>query len=583
MSFTNYSIAQEVLKAITDLGYTQPTAIQERTLPLALEGKDVVAKAQTGSGKTAAFLVPVLTKLIENPKAKALVLVPVRELGEQVRVESKKLANYTNIQSALICGGKAYSKQIDDASKSRIIIATPGRLIDLLESKQLKNFAPEFLVIDEADRMLDMGFIDDVKKILAFFPGDRQTLLFSATFPREIQRLTGPFMNNPEIVEVEGASRTNEDITQYYSVVRAEERLDALIRVMEVSDSSKIIVFSNTKIEADEISRALNEKGTHCLVLHGDTAQRDREKIMRSFKVGPARVLVATDIAARGLDIKEIGLVINYHIPRDTDTYVHRIGRTGRAGEKGSSISLVSPGEIRRIQMLKRSVKANIQFLKVPGHVEVKKHWAKSFTEKVASQEISPFASELASQLDEQFGGYEALEKVCQLFLGQYQLSGPDQLGFQTPPADDQGGGGRGGAGRSGGYAGRGGGSGGGRRDYGGDRGGRGGYGGDRSERGGERSGDRAASGGGRRFSSDRSGRSEGRGEYTERPRRTEGRFEGRSEGAARDADGFRKSSGGGAGRSAAGGAGSSRRAVDKDFQIGGGDKRPAKTSSKKA
>jgi ATP-dependent RNA helicase DeaD len=176
MSFTNYSIAQEVLKAITDLGYTQPTAIQERTLPLALEGKDVVAKAQTGSGKTAAFLVPVLTKLIENPKAKALVLVPVRELGEQVRVESKKLANYTNIQSALICGGKAYSKQIDDASKSRIIIATPGRLIDLLESKQLKNFAPEFLVIDEADRMLDMGFIDDVKKILAFFPGDRQTL-----------------------------------------------------------------------------------------------------------------------------------------------------------------------------------------------------------------------------------------------------------------------------------------------------------------------------------------------------------------------------------------------------------------------
>ncbi|MFP5519868.1 MAG: DEAD/DEAH box helicase [Bdellovibrionia bacterium] len=496
MLFEQLPLSSLILKSLVKQGFSAATPIQAQAIPVIMEGSDLVAKAQTGSGKTGAYLIPLMSKLAEDREARILILVPVRELAEQVKTEVEKLGSAARLKTAVITGGKSYRWQIKDTEEAQVIVATPGRLLDLMDSGSLPEFEPSTLVIDEADRMLDMGFIDDVKKILQYFSAPKQTLLFSATYPREIMNLVKNFMKEPVTVEVAQESKTNLDITQRYAVVPYQDKEAALIRLLEARSSDKIIVFSNTKKGADELGHSLHSIGITNLILHGDTEQKNREKVIRSFKSGHARVLIATDIAARGLDIKDIGLVINYDVPKDFDTYVHRIGRTGRAGAKGEAISLVEPGEIRTFFSLQRVVKAKVEFITVPNHADLMKSWEEDLFAKMDTQQPDNLARKAASMIMKSENLEQDLARLIQMVLGSKVLRGADKIGFTTPPKEES-------KPTSGGRfdrpsSGRGSSRGGGRSSY---RG---------SDRGGERSSDRGGERGGYRSSE----RSEDRGGY---------------------------------------------------------------------
>lgn len=437
MLFEQLPLSNLIQKSLAQQGFTSATPIQTQAIPVVLEGSDLVAKAQTGSGKTGAYLIPLMSRLAENRDERVMILVPVRELAEQVKQEVEKLGAAARLKTAVITGGKSYRWQIKDTEQAQIIVATPGRLLDLMDSGSLPEFEPSCLVIDEADRMLDMGFIDDVKKILKYFEGEKQTLLFSATYPREIMNLVKNFMKDPVNVEVAQESKTNLDITQRYAVVAEMDKEAALIRLLEAKSFDKVIVFSNTKKGADELGHAMHSIGVSNMVLHGDTEQKNREKVIRSFKSGHVRVLIATDIAARGLDIKDIGLVINFDVPKDFDTYVHRIGRTGRAGAKGEAITLVEPGEIRTFFSLQRVVKAKVEFISIPNHADLMKAWEDDFFSKLGNQVPDNLARKIASIIVRSEDVEQDLAKLVQMVLGAKILRGADKIGFVTPPKEE--------------------------------------------------------------------------------------------------------------------------------------------------
>lgn len=437
MLFETLPLSQIIQKSLAQQGFTAPTPIQTQAIPVVLDGSDLVARAQTGSGKTGAYLIPLMSRLSENRDERILVLVPVRELAEQVKQEVEKLGSAACLKTAVITGGKSYRWQIKDTEQAQVIVATPGRLLDLMDSGSLPEFEPSTLVIDEADRMLDMGFIDDVKKILEYFKGERQTLLFSATYPREIMNLVKNFMKDPVNVEVAQESKTNLDITQRYAVVARMDKEAALIRLLEAKSADKVIVFTNTKKGADDLGHELHGIGITNLVLHGDTEQKNREKVIRAFKSGHARVMIATDIAARGLDIKDIGLVINFDVPKDFDTYVHRIGRTGRAGAKGEAISLVEPGAIRNFFSLQRVVKAKVEFITIPNHADLMKTWEEDLFSSVEAQQPDNLARKAAAVIAQSDDVEQEIAKLVQLVLGTKVLRGADKIGFVTPPKEE--------------------------------------------------------------------------------------------------------------------------------------------------
>lgn len=437
MKFSELSLFPSIQKSLEKQGFENATPIQEQAIPVILEGSDLVAKAQTGSGKTGAYLIPLMSQLAEDRERRIIILVPVRELAEQVKQEVEKLGSAARFKTAVITGGKSYRWQIQDTEQAQIVVATPGRLLDLMDSGSLPEFVPSTLIIDEADRMLDMGFIDDVKKILQFFSNEKQTLLFSATYPREIMNLVKNFMKSPVNVEVAQESKTNLDVKQTYAVVPYSEKEAALIRLLEARSVDKVIVFTNTKKGADELGHSLHSIGISNLILHGDTEQKNREKVIRSFKSGHARVLVATDIAARGLDIKDIGLVVNFDVPKDFDTYVHRIGRTGRAGAKGEAISLVEPGEIRTFFSLQRVVKSKVEFVTIPTHSDLMKAWESDLYARVEAQQPDNLARKIASVLAQSENVEQDLAKLVQLVLGTKVLRGADLIGFKTPPKEE--------------------------------------------------------------------------------------------------------------------------------------------------
>ncbi len=370
LGFKDLGLAPELLKALTDSGYTTPTPIQAQAIPVALVGADLMAGAQTGTGKTAAFALPLLQKLLPHANngaspakhpVRALILTPTRELAIQVEESVKAYAKHTPLRSLVVYGGVDIRTQTPHLKTGvEVLVATPGRLLDHIEQKTVQLNQVQILVLDEADRMLDMGFMPDLKRILALLPKQRQNLMFSATFSNEIKRLADDFLTKPQLIEVARSNATNDNVTQKVYQVAQSDKEALLIQLLKAAEAKQVIIFTKTKITASRLSRSLEREGIAADAIHGDKTQQERIKALDAFKAGTCTALVATDVAARGLDITELPMVINYEIPSAPEDYVHRIGRTGRAGASGIAISFVSPEEDKYIVEIEKLIKRQI-------------------------------------------------------------------------------------------------------------------------------------------------------------------------------------------------------------------------------
>ncbi len=359
-TFDSFGLAEPILRAVTELGYREPTPIQEQAIPVVLQGRDVMGAAQTGTGKTAGFALPILQRLMAHANTsasparhpvRALILAPTRELADQIHENVRQYAQYTGLRSAVVFGGVDIKPQIAALRRGcEVLIATPGRLLDHMGQKTVTLAQADLLVLDEADRMLDMGFLPDIQRILHALPDRRQNLMFSATFSGEIRKLANTFLNDPVVIEVARRNATAENVEQQvYRVADLESKRAAVARLVRDRALSQVIVFTNTKIGAGRLARQLERDGLNAAAIHGDKSQQERLATLEAFKKGEIVVLVATDVAARGLDIVELPAVINYDLPYNAEDYVHRIGRTGRAGASGLALSLMTAGDERSL------------------------------------------------------------------------------------------------------------------------------------------------------------------------------------------------------------------------------------------
>jgi ATP-dependent RNA helicase RhlE len=368
MSFQEMGLMDAVVHGVQSLGFVEPTPVQERCIPLILQGRDVIGSAQTGTGKTAAFALPILSRLKERRGPRCLVLEPTRELALQVETAFQYYARFTEIEIGVVYGGVGYDRQkkliqfgVD------VVVATPGRLLDLQQQGLLRLDQIEILVLDEVDRMLDMGFLPDVKKIVQLCPTDRQTLLFSATIPPEIESLSSWVLRDPEIVEIGVRRAVAETVTHAFYPVAAAQKFDLLVSLLEQTHYESVIVFTRTKQAADEISDRLKALRHSVTVLHSDRKQSERTAALAGFKSGKYEVLVATDIAARGLDIAGVTHVMNYDIPLHPEDYVHRIGRTGRAEQAGDAFTLVTAEELKAMTDIEKYINQKVPRLRLDG------------------------------------------------------------------------------------------------------------------------------------------------------------------------------------------------------------------------
>ena len=349
MGFSTFGLSDHVIKGVQAAGYTTPTPIQSLAIGLAVEGKDVIGRAQTGTGKTAAFVLPILHRLAGAPAPtkrvlpRALVLTPTRELAQQIHDAVTAYGKFLTLRTVVVYGGVSMDNQLKLLRRGAdIVIATPGRLLDHMQRRSIDLSAIRILVLDEADRMLDMGFIKDVRQIISAVPKERQTMLFSATISREIQSLAADILHDPHVVEAGESRSPVETITQHFYAAAQQTKMDLLFHALEIEKMESVLVFSRTKHGADKISRRLEHKGVKAVAIHSNRTQSQRQRALDGFKLGQYRVLVATDIAARGIDVDGISHVINYDIPQYAEDYIHRIGRTGRAGATGDAITFVS-------------------------------------------------------------------------------------------------------------------------------------------------------------------------------------------------------------------------------------------------
>jgi len=374
MTFEDLNLISPILKALMDVNYTTPTDIQASAIPLVLNREDVIGSAQTGTGKTAAFAIPMLQHLYNDQqnksgkrKVQALVVTPTRELAIQIGESFTGYGKYTNIKNTVIFGGVSQGSQTNALRGGvDILVATPGRLLDLMNQGFISLQDVKYFVLDEADRMLDMGFIHDIKKIIAKLPQERQSLFFSATMPKSIVALSHQILRNPKKVAVSPVSSTAETIQQYLYTTNKPDKNNLLLYILEDPDLEQVLLFSRTKHGADKIVRNLHKKKIQAAAIHGNKSQNQRQKALKDFKDGKKRVLVATDIAARGIDIDQLRYVINYDIPNVSETYVHRIGRCGRAGEEGISISICEPEENAYIADIEKLTRQKIEV--ISGH-----------------------------------------------------------------------------------------------------------------------------------------------------------------------------------------------------------------------
>ncbi|TMI03772.1 MAG: DEAD/DEAH box helicase [Betaproteobacteria bacterium] len=376
-SFEQLGLLPALLRAVAEQGYTQPTPIQAQAIPVVLAGRDLLGAAQTGTGKTAGFTLPLLQKLVEKANTshsparhpvRALIITPTRELAAQVEESVRTYGKYTSLKSALVYGGVGMQPQVDALRRGvDILVATPGRLLDHVQQKTADLRQVQILVLDEADRMLDMGFIHDIRRILALLPAQRQNLLFSATFPEEIRKLAASFMRNPATVEVARRNTPAELVAQVAYPVQADQKRSLLAHLVKSNDWRQVLVFVRTKHGANRLAQQLLREGIEADAIHGNKAQSARTRTLAQFKAGSLRVLVATDIAARGLDIEALPHVVNYDMPHVAEDYVHRIGRTGRAGVEGEAVSLVSPEERPLLAAIERLMNRKVESRAVTG------------------------------------------------------------------------------------------------------------------------------------------------------------------------------------------------------------------------
>ncbi|MCA3824312.1 MAG: DEAD/DEAH box helicase [Burkholderia sp.] len=364
-TFSDLTLSSVLKGNLAKHGFVTPTPVQSQAIPPALEGKDLVATAQTGTGKTLAFVLPLLERLLKNKAAKgsqALILSPTRELAVQISETFNKLSPGTGIRAAVVVGGLSERPQLADIKRGvQVIIATPGRLSDFIERRLVRLDSINLLILDEADRMLDMGFLPDLQRILNLLPKDRQTLLFSATFSGEIKKLASTYLRNPQTIEVARSNSTNANVTQIVYDVAEGDKQAAVVQLLRDRALKQVIVFCNSKIGASRLARNLERDGVVASAIHGDKTQLERMQALDAFKRGEIEALVATDVAARGLDIAELPAVINFDLPFSAEDYVHRIGRTGRAGATGDALSLCSPNERKQLADIEKLIKRPLE------------------------------------------------------------------------------------------------------------------------------------------------------------------------------------------------------------------------------
>lgn len=392
MKFEDLGLLPELLQAVAATGYTEPTPIQVQAIPVILQGKDILGGAQTGTGKTAGFTLPMLQRLARHASAsssparhpvRALILTPTRELAMQVYESVKTYSKFLPLRAICLYGGVDIRPQIEELRQGReIVVATPGRLLDHAQQKTVAFNQVEMLVLDEADRMLDMGFIPDIKRILALLPKERQSLLFSATFSEEIRKLADTMLKSPQLIEAAVRNSISETITHRVYPVAQEDKRHLLVHLLRHQDLSQVLVFVGTKFGASRLAHYLQRQGIEADAIHGDKSQQQRTEALEGFKAGRIRVLVGTDVAARGLDIDDLPHVINYELPHVAEDYIHRIGRTGRAGKSGVAISLVCPEEKLRLSDIEKIVKRKIEQIAVPGFERGSDHGVSADVEK---------------------------------------------------------------------------------------------------------------------------------------------------------------------------------------------------------
>lgn len=372
MSFEELSLSAPLLKAITQKGYETPTPIQAQTIPIILQGQDLMGKAQTGTGKTAGFTLPLLHILDANPsqgkkQVRALILVPTRELAVQVEQSVKDYGKYLPLSSTVVFGGVNIMSQINRLRKGvDILIATPGRLIDLVKQRKVDLSFVELFVLDEADRLLDMGFIEDIRRIMGMLPKKRQSLLFSATFTKKVNQLADQILNSPQKVEIKTTNTISDRIEQSIISIDRSKKTKAIRHLINSQRLNQVLIFTRTKRSADRLARDLKDQNISAKTFHGDMDQKARQRALTSFKMGQTQALVATDVASRGIDIDQLSHVINFELPTCAEDYVHRIGRTGRAGASGQAISLVSFDEAKLFEAIKRLLKSELPIQTLP-------------------------------------------------------------------------------------------------------------------------------------------------------------------------------------------------------------------------
>lgn len=373
MKFGELGLDKSLLKAVKRSGFEEATPIQAETIPLVLAGNDVIGQAQTGTGKTAAFGLPVLQQLdLDLRQIQAVIISPTRELAIQTQEELFHLGKEKRAKVQVVYGGADIRRQIKQLEQHtpHILVGTPGRLLDHIQRGTINLAHVKHLILDEADEMLDMGFLDDIEKIIQAVPAERQTLLFSATMPKEILKIGEKFMVNPQIVKIKAKELTTDLVDQYFVKTKEFEKFDIMTRLIDVQAPELTIVFGRTKRRVDELSRGLEARGYNAAGIHGDLTQQRRMNVLRKFKNGDLDILVATDVAARGLDISGVTHVYNYDIPQDPESYVHRIGRTGRAGHHGTSVTFVTPNEMDYLRVIEKLTKKRMDPLKPPTQDE---------------------------------------------------------------------------------------------------------------------------------------------------------------------------------------------------------------------
>jgi len=431
ITFDELGLKKELLQSIKYAGFVTPSPIQAEAIPIVLEGRDIVGQAHTGTGKTAAFALPALHKMKVDGSVEMLVITPTRELATQVSDEIFKYGRNLGVKTVTVYGGSSYKRQLDLIGRgASVVVATPGRLLDILKRNMVDNFSPNIVVLDEADEMLDMGFLDDINEIFSFLPTNRQTLLFSATMPQPIKTLASRILQNPAFISITKGETTNSDIEQLYYVIDEHERDDAVIRLMDAEETKKCVVFCRTKSEVDRLSNVLSNAGYLANGLHGDMEQRQRETVIKGFKQNSVKVLVATDVAARGIHVDNISHVFNYHIPFDPESYVHRIGRTGRAGTKGKAVTLLTPLEFKELQRIKHKVGTSMSHAFVPSKNDLRESTIGNMVKTIEEQHIYDEAHKVLDMLKEDIDEETIMYKLISMILDKQDIKGPNKIGI---------------------------------------------------------------------------------------------------------------------------------------------------------